>query len=427
VNTKIFSTNPPEWNLVLGTGRKLKNLIQSGERPIKFEVLPLLSDLFPQESLSAVPLERAFALPANWYTHPTVFQHERDWIFRTHWLQVAHDQWLSEPGSFYPVEIAGLPVVLVRQQDGQVRAFHNVCQHRAGPLAEQPGRGKSLRCHYHGWTYGLDGRLLAAPEMETAPHFCKETIQLAPVPVCEWQGFIFIHLGQPSDDLNRTLRAIDQRIAPIQFANWRFHQRVTYDVACNWKVYVENYLEGYHLPTVHPQLTRLLQADQYTTECHDGFSLQTSPLSAAPPGSEEVAASPYGRAPGEAFYVFLYPNLMLNLLPNRLQLNRVIPIAPEQTQVVFEYYYAPDQPAETLFEADHPISDLIQQEDIQICQQVQRGLNSPGYRPGPLCPAQEAGAHHFHQWLRAVYRQGVYDRKEAGPPSAGCCDALPNR
>jgi choline monooxygenase len=169
---------------------------------------------------------------------------------------------------------------------------------------------------------------------------------------------------------------------------------VSYEVACNWKVYVDNYLEGYHVPRVHPGLTALLDEAAYVTTVGQWSSVQSSPL---------AAGGPY--AAGEALYAWLYPATMLNVLPGRLQTNRVVPLAVARCRVDFDYFYAPDVPAERRLD-DQRFSDEVQREDIAICEAVQRGLASGSYVAGRLNPRQESGLWQFHELLRAAYRAG---------------------
>jgi choline monooxygenase len=186
---------------------------------------------------------------------------------------------------------------------------------------------------------------------------------------------------------------IAQRIAPVDVGRMRFANRIEYVVDCNWKVYVDNFLEGYHLPYVHPGLSRILDYRAYVTELSDWYSLQHSPMR----GGEEI----YGQ--GDAWYFFVYPNTMLNILRGRMQTNRVVPLGLDRCRVDFDYYYSEEGAARS--ERDQGFSDEIQQEDIEICEAVQRGLVSGGYVPGRLCPRREAGVWHFQNLLRDAYRR----------------------
>jgi choline monooxygenase len=190
---------------------------------------------------------------------------------------------------------------------------------------------------------------------------------------------------------------IAERIAPIDLSAMRYLRRDSYDLDCNWKVYIDNFLEGYHLPHVHPGLSRVLDYRAYDTELFPWHSLQSSPLR----NSAEI----YGD--GQAFYYFVYPNVMLNIMPGRLQTNRILPLGPGRCRVEFDYYYAQDEAAQKRIAADQTFSDEVQQEDIDICEAVQKGLASGYYQPGRLCPKREGGVWHFHNLLRTAYAHGA--------------------
>ncbi|WP_323846546.1 aromatic ring-hydroxylating dioxygenase subunit alpha [Microbulbifer magnicolonia] len=344
------------------------------------------------EWLQSQPLAEASALVAPCYTDPRWLALEQRGIFARSWQLVGHLEQLESTGDYFTCEVAGVPLLLVRDNGGALRAFHNVCRHRAGPLLQGCGRGaKALRCQYHGWSYRLDGQLRAAPEMDSACGFAIGDIRLPEARLSVWEGLVFVALGESVPPLETVLAGIAERIAPVEFASLRFRRRDVYEVACNWKVYVDNYLEGYHVPHVHRELNRLIDYRAYNTEVFDDYSLQWSPL--------ENAEGVYGS--GNAWYYFVYPNVMLNVVEKRLQSNRVIPLGPDRCLVEFDYYYGEGAGTE---DADHAFSNLVQTEDMEICQKVQRNLHSGSYFAGRLCPRREAGVHHFHERLRRDYR-----------------------
>jgi choline monooxygenase len=338
------------------------------------------------------PLATASALPARYYCGADAMALDRRAVFARSWQLVAHGSELEHPGDHVVAEIAGVPLLVVRGDDGALRALHNVCRHRAGPLATCNGRGaKRLRCHYHGWTYALDGQLLSAPEMADAADFDVATVRLPQAQIALWHGFVFVALAN-APPLADVLGGIDARIGAVAFSGYRLHQHVAYDIACNWKVYIDNYLEGYHVPHIHPELNRMLDYRSYVTELARWHSLQWSPL--------ESAGDLYGN--GEALYYWIWPNTMLNILPGRLQTNRVLSLGPERCRVEFDFYY-PDDAGERR-ERDLAFSDVVQKEDVDICERVQCGLASGSYDAGRLNPRRESGVHHFHELLRAAYR-----------------------
>ena len=349
-----------------------------------------LDDLQPQN------LKHAATLPAYTYADPEFHAFDARAIFARSWQLIGRAGEVRNPGGHVVGQIAGKPVIAVRGNDGVLRGFFNVCKHRAGPLTLDNGNTRFLQCRYHGWVYTLDGKLRATHEMQEAEGFDPSAIHLDVVHVAEWQGLVFAAVSEPQATLPTLLDGIAERIAPIELAALRFHARMTYDLHCNWKVYVDNYLEGYHLPYVHPKLNKLLDYRNYVTETADWYSWQHSPVS----GGAGLYAG------GEAHYYFVFPNLMLNILPGRLQLNQVIPVSERHCCVLFDYYYADTESvaAKAMIAEDLRFSDEVQQEDIAICERVQQGLESGAYTAGRLSPKRESGVHHFQELVRKAYR-----------------------
>ncbi len=345
------------------------------------------------DDLRCAPLEESFALAARFYSEPSILELERKKVFSRTWQLAARVGDLPSPGDHVVGEIAGTPVIIVRTTSGELDAFHNVCRHRAGPLATSNGcDASSLRCKYHGWNYSLEGQLRAAPEMADARGFNVEEVRLAGVRVREWQGLVFVALSDECPDFDEVVGGIVERIAPMDIAAMRFDRRIDYEVGCNWKVYIDNFLEGYHLPHVHPGLSKVLDYRAYDTQLFRWYSLQHSPLR----NNDGI----YGD--GNAWYYFIFPNIMLNIVPGRMQTNRVVPLGLDRCRIEFDYYYHGDGAARSV--RDQDFSDEIQQEDIDICELVQQGLSSGGYRSGRLSPKRESGVWHFQNLLRDAYR-----------------------
>ncbi|WP_339748359.1 aromatic ring-hydroxylating dioxygenase subunit alpha [uncultured Maricaulis sp.] len=342
--------------------------------------------------LQTRPLAQASALSPDFYAGHDWLAVDQVQVLESGWQILCPASAVAEPGDHVVREIGRVPVLVVRGSNGALNGFVNVCRHRAGPLALCDGKGaKRLRCAYHGWTYDLDGQLRTAPEMQDAQDFDRAGIRLAPIELRQWQGMVFARAGSDGPDFATVMAGIDALVAPYDPVGMRHHHSRSYTVAANWKTYVDNFLEGYHLPFVHPGLSGIVSYPQYKTELADFWSLQRAPVS-----------DPDGLyADGEALYFFIYPNTMLNILPGRMQSNRVVPDGPSRCRVEFDFYYAPG--FEAMAPADDRFSDEIQEEDRLICERVQHGLDSGAYQPGRLSPSQEAGVWHWQNLLREAY------------------------
>lgn len=342
-------------------------------------------------------LEEAHTLEASWYTDPVQYQRERESLFFKTWQPVGRAEQVSQPGDFFTAELLGEPLVILRDTSGTLRAFYNLCRHRAGAVATGCGRRKTLQCHYHGWTYGLDGSLLKAPEFEGVRQFCPSEYGLRPVRVEALGPFVFVNLDDQAAPLSSVVDDIPQRLAPYQPERKRFAARRDYVIRCNWKVYIDNYLEGYHVPVAHPSLYRELDYANYTVTTSRYFSEQRAPVR---PRDGQAAGRMYD-AGQEALYFWIFPNWVLNVYPDNLSINIVLPLGLDQTLTIFEWY-VDDPSSPTTQEAlarTMAFSDEIQQEDIALCEAVQARLGSRAFRPGRYSAARENGLHHFHRLL----------------------------
>jgi len=367
-------------------------------------------DLTP-DVLDERPLAWAETLPSAWYVEPRFQMLDRLSLLARTWQYVGHAGRIAESGMVLSARVAGHPVLVVR--DGEaVRAFYNVCRHRGGPLMTGDGRcDRVFKCGYHGWTYRLNGSLRGVPAMDRVELFDHRDYGLVGLPVAVWEGLVFVALSRDVPPIEDVFAGVRERILPVRLADLGFAHRASYDVACNWKTYVDNYLEGYHVPIVHPELMKLYDFRQYETELADWYSLQLSPLSGE--------ANLYDDGSGRAWYYQVFPNFMLNILPGRLQTNLVVPTGPTTCRVEFEYFYADVAGAEArgLVREDGEFSDGIQAEDIGICEHVQRGLESPGYDRGRFSVKYEAGVWHFQRLVKRAYRQWLSDPRPPDSPS----------
>lgn len=356
---------------------------------------------FNLDDLEQEPLARAQTIPSEWYHSKEILEFEKEHLFSEFWQLACHENQLPEQGDMHTLDVAGNPIIIVRDRDNDLRAFYNVCKHRGGPVAVKKGTTSVLQCKYHGWTYKLDGSLRGVPQFNKVDLFDKKDFGLEPVDLEIWQGIVFIKLSRNERLLNKLLDGISNRISPIDLSTFSHFADESYEIACNWKVYVDNFLEGYHIPIVHPELAKLLDYSNYSVETQPWYSLQHSPL------KEEDNI--YGSGKGEAFYYFIFPNIMLNILPGRLQTNVVRPISPTQTEVLFSYYYR-DITSEEALESIHndiSYSHKVQLEDIEICEKVQKGLGSKAYDKGRFSVDREEAVYHFQSLLKKVFKEAA--------------------
>jgi choline monooxygenase len=349
----------------------------------------------------AADLAHASTMPSRWYLDPAMLPLERARVFWKTWQPVGRADRVARPGDFFTCDVAGERLVVTRGQDDTLRAFYNVCAHRAGPVAVGMGNRKSLQCKYHGWTYALDGSLLNAPEFEGVAAWDKRDVCLAQVRVVEWGPFVFVNLNPDALDFMDIYGPIDAEIRAKGFdiGRMRAMERRDYEIDCNWKVYVDNYLEGYHVPIAHPGLFRELDYDQYRVDTFRYYSSQYAPIRAAKDGDVQGRDRRYVRSDDEAqaLYYWVWPNVMLNIYPDNMSINIILPLDHARTLTIFEWYF--EEPGTGAgwesMQQTIAFSDEIQQEDIEICVAVQQGLASQAYDRGRFSLKRENGVHHF--------------------------------
>jgi choline monooxygenase len=351
-------------------------------------------------------IARAWSLPAQFYTDTSIFELEKERIFARTWQVVGHGNQLRNTGDFFTAELQGEPLLLVRDASGELRGFYNVCRHRAGPPAEDSGSRKLFRCGYHGWTYGLDGNLISAIEVDGVQDFRPEDFALKPVRAEEWFNLIFVNLDPNAQPLLKSLGELPTQAQRFGFQQMKLFECRTYDMKCNWKTYVDNYLEGYHLPTVHPGLTRELDYNAYTVEPYSGHVRQFSPIRGAQPGDSTPRRYQEAGEDLTTDYFWIFPNWMLNCYPDNVSLNIVLPLETERSLAIFEWYLPEKDLGSHAAHDAVNFSDQIQIEDVAICERVQKNLGSRSYKRGRYSVKQEKGVHAFHK-MYAQAMQGL--------------------
>jgi choline monooxygenase len=357
-------------------------------------------------------IECAQTLASRFYTDPSILEIEKARIFRRTWQLVGTldhacgevnglQRTIADRETFFTAEVAGEPIVVVRDKEGTLRAFSNVCRHRAGPIALGSGCKNVLRCGYHGWTYTLDGRLIGTPDVEGVEFFDRSTMGMVPLRVETWEQFIFVNFDRGAEPLSAYLGDIPEQARGFQFAGLQFAERRDYVLNCNWKVYVDNYLEGYHIPIAHPGLMREIDYSQYRTDTFRYHSQQFAPIRAMKAEDSGNRAYAPGSGTQEALYFWIFPNLMLNIYPDNVSTNLIVPLSQDKTLTIFEWFFHDIASAKVQERMKKAIafSDEVQQEDIGLCESVQRGLQSALYDRGRYSVKRENGVHHFHMLL----------------------------
>jgi choline monooxygenase len=328
-------------------------------------------------------------LPASDYWSLGIHQCERRAIFAVEWLCVGPAASVAAPGGYVAEVIAGWPIVVVRDGDGELRAFHNVCRHRAGPLVDDGcGALRSFVCRYHGWAYGLDGTLRSARDSGLAEADVAG-LDLWPIRAAEWRGLLFVRLSAEGPPLDEWLGAFGDACAGHPMERWEPVHRAEHQLACNWKTYGDNYLEGYHVPLVHPALTRTVDPSSYRVEAADGWARHTV-------DTREGATT-------SGTWLWHWPNLAVNLYEAGMSVERWFPTGPTTCRLVLDYWFA-DTGSAAVEDNRRAIegSTTLCLEDQAICEAVQRNLEAGEYVSGLLSPRHEGSVGAFHDLVRAA-------------------------
>jgi choline monooxygenase len=358
-------------------------------------------------------LSKASTPPSSWCTDPRFFEVEHRTIFHRSWQLAGRSEQVRDPGQYITWEIAGEPILVVRGSDRVLRGFFNVCRHHAAAvMTKRDGKAENLRCPYHGWTYDLEGKLILSPDFAGVQEFDRSANGLVPIQVTEFQGWVFVKLDSDGTALDEYVGAdLIERLEPLNLERLNWFERRSYCLNCNWKVFVDNYLDGgYHVPHIHSGLSSVLDNSKYRIEIGERYCLQSSPI-ASEKGEAQTAAVRKGE---RANYLWIYPNFMINIYDEVMDTNLVVPRGVDKTEVIFDYYFA-DVSASAREQnlASIAVSEQIQSEDVAICESVQRGLNSRAYDTGRLSVRREAGEHLFHRLLHADLMTGLPEQVKA--------------
>ena len=327
-------------------------------------------------------LAPGLTLPAKWYHDPQIWQRERWPIFGSNWVHVAYEHQLRNAGDYVTENLAGWPIFIRRKDDGSLSAFYNLCPHRAGPLVfDGEGCSKNMVCKYHGWAFNADGKLLSARDFGAE---APENMDLTTVQVASWRGMVFVCLDPAVAPLHEWLGGFPDEVAGVPLESYRFHSKSVRHVACNWKTYGDNFLEGYHLPTTHPAMSRDADALNYQVlfKGDPRWNIHTMPP-----------------RDGSTFGVFGYfwPTFAFDVFPGGFAVERWLPRGHTHSDLIFEYFFADDaEGVEEIVKFSEEVAD----EDARMCEHVQRNLDAGNYDTGVLSPKWEYPLAVFHGMIR---------------------------
>jgi choline monooxygenase len=355
-----------------------------------------------------LPLDRAEGLPPGCYSDPAFHQRETEHIFNRGWVMVGRADRAPNPGDYFTAEFGNARLIVLRNEDGGLRAFGNSCRHRGTPLLEGEGSCRTIVCPYHAWTFGLDGTLLGAPGMKESIGFDPADHSLREVRLDTWGGFVFVCLSATAPPLAEWLGDLPERLGMYGFDRMRAARRVEYDLACNWKVWVENFMEGYHIPTVHKSTISRQKAinvpedpgrGEYTAiyERHEGTRALLHGDTGFPPIPTLTGDSSVGSR-----FILVYPATMLAIANDTMWSFEAHPLGPTRTRIVLSSCF----PAEH-FERDdfaevaaryYKRQDIVVREDNEISERQQRGLESFHAAPGRFS-VKEKIVHALDNWV----------------------------
>jgi choline monooxygenase len=328
-------------------------------------------------------------LPAELYHREDVYQRERHAVFARQWQLVGSLQSVTNPGDYIATEITGWRIFVLRNREGELRGFHNLCRHRAGYFLEDgEGHCDVLRCKYHGWVYDAHGRLRATPGFGEAAWFDRADYPLLPIKVGVWRGLVFVNLDLEARPLEDCLGSLPELVETYPMESFTRLKEVEFDIACNWKTYTDNFVEGYHIPSIHAGLNAAIDFERFETYHRENVVVMKAP---------QREGSIYG-----GVWLWAYPNMTLSVYPDGMNTSRILPVDRQRSRLVYNFFFRDTGEAAASARARTIETNCaIVREDFGICEIAQRNLEAGSFTRGPLSPKQEAGVRYFHDRLRA--------------------------
>jgi Rieske 2Fe-2S family protein len=359
----------------------------------------------------------ARTMPGEYYTSPEIFAEDRERVFARHWNCVGRASHVARPGDYVVRTVAGESLIIVRGRDGELRAFFNICRHRGTQLCrETSGQfSETIQCPYHAWTYTTDGRLIGAPHMHEAEGFDKKNYPLHQAAIAEWEGFVFVHVGEEVQPFDEWFAPMLDRLHRFNLPALKVGHTATYDVHANWKLVFQNYSECLHCPTIHPELTAVLPYQSGANDLIEGPFVGGYMEIKAPNESATMS----GRACGHlvnpalagddrqrAYYYSLMPNLLLSMHPDYVNYYLLTPVSVDRTLVESEWMFSAENEGNPTFNPQDAVAfwDVTNRQDWDIVERSQRGISSRRYEPGPYSPRESIPAAWDREYLRMMGR-----------------------
>jgi glycine betaine catabolism A len=367
----------------------------------------------PTQDAAAGPLARTLA--GRFYHDPAIWELERERLFSRLWVCVGRADHLAAAGDYRTATVGHESVVVVRGEDGALRAFLNVCRHRGARVCPADrGRARVLQCRYHAWTYGLDGRLVSAPGIQNIAGFEREAFGLYPVALEVWEGLVWVSLAETPAPLRDQLlpqlaaRLGDvDRLAPYRIGELEVARTLEYDIAANWKLVVENFMECYHCAPMHPELVRWLPDFRSGATQQYGLGTRLADDAEALTLSGRAPAAPFpGLAAGHERHYYglvVRPNVFLNLLPDHVIIHTLFPLGPERSHVTCDWLFQPAAIARPGFDPTDTVElfDRVNRQDWQVCEWVQGSARSRAFRAGGVYVPVERHIRGFNDFVLA--------------------------
>src|SRR6266487_3232560 len=360
----------------------------------------------------------AKTLPQQYFVSDEISRREQEQIFSKQWILVGHQSQIVRNGDYFVAEVNGESLIVIRDKNGRMHGFFNVCRHRGTRLKEDAcGHASAIQCPYHAWTYGLDGRLIGAPHMDELPGFDKADYSLRAVRLALWEGFIFINLDENAMPLQEWFAPLNGKFSHWNMPILRLAKRIEYDVRANWKLMFENYSECYHCPGVHPMLAKVSPYDSAQNDLSEGPFLggfmkinkgagltMSGKACALPVGGIKRGDGEEGEDDGLVFYYSIFPNMLLSLHPEYVMVHQLWPKSPERTLIVCDWFFHPDAFNRPDFKPDDAIEfwDMTNKQDWHVCELSQQGIASRVYEPGPYSSRESIPAAFDREYLRQM-------------------------